>query len=592
MNLFDQSLLALDIGTFKVTGMAFRIVSGRIAKSSLQSFESFDTAYAIKSVVDQLETDIGVRFDSAFVTGNFGALESVFFTRARDWNREHRVADPDIAALIAEIPEMPDGFAAMHIVPLRYDLGAVQNITTPIGQLDAKLSAAFGAIAYADAGTAAVREHLRNARIMGSDFSDPSFLVARTMRPQKIPAVLLDLGASATTVSVWTARGPVFMKKIPVGQSTITAAIADQLNLKYSAAESAKRENMSTSGGDMDRFTPAGRNFDFSRSDVNDIAVPILTDILESAYAAAANAISKYAPVKLYLFGGGANICGIDATVSGIFDLPVKNLGANAAATAACGFLWKRIEPAAKTYVAKQTRGMNALMKILSAFRIFVPKKKKRRFVPIMPSTLAFNMRDPNTYARFAAAGISMIHVDIMDGFYVDKIYGGIDELKFIRAHTPSHLNVHLQVENPMSWVESTADAGANTIIISTGTVGVKKALAEIKRRGLRAGIALHPDSKIDILKPILRDIDEVLVMAIIPGASGRTFIPTAAARIAALDNTRKRYGLNFKISVDGGINPETAKICWKAGADFLASGSYLANAPDMPAAVVSLLKQ
>jgi len=592
MNLFDQSFLALDIGTSAVTGMAFRIVSGRIAKSSMHSFESFDTAFAIKSVIDALENDIGVRFDAASVTGNFGAMEYVFFTRTRDWAREHKVSDPDIAALLSEIPEIPDGLRAMHLFPLRYDLGTAQNITTPIGQTDARISAAFGAIVYADSGIAAVREALRAAHIMGHDFYDPSFLIASTMRPQKTPAVLMDLGASATTVSVWTARGPVFMKKIPIGQSAITNALADQLNLKPSDAEKAKRENMTCSGGSLDRFTPAGRTFDFSRADVNDIALPILSDIVESASAAAANAMAKYAPVKLYLFGGGAAIAGIDGLISNIFGIPVKNLGSGAAATAACGFLWKQIAPAAKNYVAKQDRRMAAALKLAGLFRWLFPKKKKRRFVPILPSTQAFDMRDPATYARFAAAGISMIHVDIMDGFYVDQIYGGIDELKFIREHTPSHLSVHLMVENPLSWVDAAADAGANTLIISTGTVGVKKALTEIKRRGLRAGIALHPDSDIEILKPILREIDEVLVMAIRPGPIGQAFLPNAPGRIAALSNTRKRYGLNFKISVDGGINPETAQICWRAGADFLTSGSYLARAADMPAAVVSLLKQ
>jgi len=153
-------------------------------------------------------------------------------------------------------------------------------------------------------------------------------------------------------------------------------------------------------------------------------------------------------------------------------------------------------------------------------------------------------------------------------------------------------LNVHLMTESPLTWAMAAADAGADTIIISTGTYGVRAALSKIKSLGRRAGIALNPDNSLELLKPILREIDEVLVMSVTPGAGGQEFIPNAARRIASLAEVRKKYKLNFKISVDGGINAETAAQCWAAGADFIVSGNYLSNAADFPAAVQSLLPQ
>jgi ribulose-phosphate 3-epimerase len=145
--------------------------------------------------------------------------------------------------------------------------------------------------------------------------------------------------------------------------------------------------------------------------------------------------------------------------------------------------------------------------------------------------------------------------------------------------------------ESPVAWANAAAAAGADTIIVSTNTAGVRAALRRIHELGKRNGIALNPESSVDILKPVLKEIDEILIMSVKPGAGGQEFDDSVLNKISVLANTRKRYGLKFKISVDGGINPQTAKMCWDAGADFLASGSYLAKAADFPMAVQSLLR-
>lgn len=185
-----------------------------------------------------------------------------------------------------------------------------------------------------------------------------------------------------------------------------------------------------------------------------------------------------------------------------------------------------------------------------------------------------------------------MIHVDIMDGFYVDRIAGSIEELKTIRAHTNAHLHVHLMTESPNIWATDAVAAGADTVILSTNTSGLRAAIKIVKNAGRRVGIAINPGSSVSILKPVLRDIDEVMIMSVEPGAAGQSFEPDALHKISVLVATRKKYGLKFVISVDGGINDRTAKLCWDAGADMLVSGSYLAKSPDFPLAVHSLLKK
>ena len=184
-----------------------------------------------------------------------------------------------------------------------------------------------------------------------------------------------------------------------------------------------------------------------------------------------------------------------------------------------------------------------------------------------------------------------MIHVDIMDGFYVDKIAGSIDELRKIRGRTNAHLHVHLMTESPNVWANDAIAAGADTIILSTNTSGLRNAIRTVRAAGKRVGIALNPESSVSILKSVLRDIDEVMVMTVHPGAAGQSFEPSCLHKISVLAGTRKKYGLKFVISVDGGINDKTAPLCWDAGANMLVSGSYLANAPDFPLAVQSLLK-
>ena len=190
----------------------------------------------------------------------------------------------------------------------------------------------------------------------------------------------------------------------------------------------------------------------------------------------------------------------------------------------------------------------------------------------------------------FQTGGISAIHVDIMDGLYVNKITGGIDELRQIRASWGGHLHVHLMTDAPAEWARSAVESGADTVIISTNTAGLREAVQIVKNAGRRVGIALNPESSVTLLKTILRELDEVMVMGVTPGAAGQEFNRDTLHKITVLNATRKKYGLKFTISVDGGINPDTARACWTAGADALISGSYLASAPDFPLAVLSLL--
>lgn len=591
MNMTDSSFLCLDLGSTNVRAMGVHIKNGRARQSAIKVCESSDTIFALKTAVDELESEIGKHFESAYVTGDFGFADSKLVSKTTRWAGEHKITASDIYKQISDaMTELQENQSVpLHIIPMRYDISSFKNIKTPINQTDNILSSIFHIISYARDDMKVAQNALRAAHIECSGFYDPAFLVGTDVRKNSSPAVLLDLGASFTTVSLWTSRGIVQIMKIPMGEAKITDAISDTLNISVDDAERIKRENFSAYPRDMDRFTVADARHELSRADVIDAGLPVLREILSLVSDNIAAFVEKNAPTDLYVYGGGANISEINDLLSDTFKMTVHNLGADAAVTAASNMVLRNNAGRAKRFAMRRERWANMFSFIP---KIFKRKKRKNRqqYVPIMPSTLAFNMTSPATYQLFNSGNISVIHCDVMDGFYVDRITGSMEELKFIRSQTRAHLNVHLMTENPLIWAEQAATNGADTIIISTGVNGVRPALKRIREMGKRCGIALHPNAPLEILKPILREVDEILVMSVIPGAGGQKFMDDALYRISTLANTRRRYGLKFKISVDGGINADTAQKCWAAGADLLVAGSYLANAADFPLAVQSLL--
>ena len=122
-----------------------------------------------------------------------------------------------------------------------------------------------------------------------------------------------------------------------------------------------------------------------------------------------------------------------------------------------------------------------------------------------------------------------------MDGLYVDKITGGIEELRKIRAAWPGHLHVHLMTDAPSAWATDAINAGADTVILSTNTVGLRRAVQIVRAAGKRVGIALNPESSVSLLKTILRDIDEIMVMGVSPGAAGQKFNMNVLNKISVL---------------------------------------------------------
>lgn len=200
--------------------------------------------------------------------------------------------------------------------------------------------------------------------------------------------------------------------------------------------------------------------------------------------------------------------------------------------------------------------------------------------VKIAPSILSADFaRLADEIKDVEAGGADYIHVDVMDGHFVPNITIGPLIVEAIRPVTSLPLDVHLMIDNPDTYIDVFADAGADIISIHVEAAPhLHRTIQTIKQRGIKAGVVLNPATPIEHIQHVLEDIDLVLFMTVNPGFGGQKFIPGVLPKINALSNIIQQKNLSIEIEVDGGINEETAQLCMEAGATILVAGSAIYN--------------
>jgi len=211
----------------------------------------------------------------------------------------------------------------------------------------------------------------------------------------------------------------------------------------------------------------------------------------------------------------------------------------------------------------------------------------------IAPSILAADFsRLANEVRRVEQAGADWIHCDIMDGHFVDNISFGPGMVATVRKLTSLPLDVHLMIQHPDHYLPRFIDAGANSITVHVEAEAkhyVGATLQRIRDAGCQAGLTLNPATPFALLEPFLHRLDLLLIMTVHPGFGGQSFRADQMEKLRRAHDWKAKNNPNLNLEVDGGINPETAKVSIENGANVLVAGTSIFKSKDYAAEIRAL---
>lgn len=209
----------------------------------------------------------------------------------------------------------------------------------------------------------------------------------------------------------------------------------------------------------------------------------------------------------------------------------------------------------------------------------------------IVPSIFAADFaRLGEEIKRVEQTGVSMIHVDIMDGHFVPNFTMGTPITESIRKFTRLRLDHHLMIEDPDTYAPIFIKAGADCVSVHYEACrNLDRTLHMIQDHGAQAGVVINPATPVLLLEDVLEIVDYVLVMSVNPGYGGQKFIPNSLRKVRELVRYRAERRLDFSIEIDGGVGADNIADVARAGVDWVVAGSSVFHAPDAAAAILGM---
>lgn len=187
---------------------------------------------------------------------------------------------------------------------------------------------------------------------------------------------------------------------------------------------------------------------------------------------------------------------------------------------------------------------------------------------------------------------IKYVHIDIMDGYFVEKNTENLFNMKTISQFTNKKIDIHFMVKKPKIFITNFLKYNPDIISFHIESEeNISKNISLIKSHGIKCGIAINPETDIHTLNNYLKDIDIILIMSVVPGKGGQKFVNSTFKKIKSIKEKLLKINPKIKLEIDGGVNNLNSKLLNKSGADILVSGSYLINQKNIKKAAISLLK-
>lgn len=215
--------------------------------------------------------------------------------------------------------------------------------------------------------------------------------------------------------------------------------------------------------------------------------------------------------------------------------------------------------------------------------------------VKIAPSILSADfMNLQRDIEAIQAGGAGYVHVDVMDGHFVPNLTMGVPVVKQLKKITDMPLDVHLMISNPLEQLPWFLEAGADIVTVHAEAAAgyqLERAVEMIHAAGAKAAASVKPHTPVEVLAPVMAQLDMVLIMSVEPGFSGQSYIEGSERKVARTVELARAVGAAPLIEVDGGIGVKTAPLVAAGGADVLVCGSAVCGADD-PAAAISQVTQ